>query len=816
MDLRSRTGLALASLTDAAAYYEERVDGMPGAPEFSEEVLPWLRYLDNKRPGESWNGLRSRIEAEHDAATRGGDIFRAIYPDDPTESYKRFEAEDVEQTLLDGALVTAAGLWSETNDDPLVAEVFGALVDQTPMWSRIPVEHQPDSAEWLWSRMRMVCGSAGYNNHAALCERLGKVYPLCPMQPTETHEEWLDKLVDAHKNCGWPVQLGQLDWKDLTRCLSYVEDDGYQSPLWHLVVSMLHVLKHVRLDPESNTMSVLYAGNALTFEWQAGSNALTPMMVTRLAGPLHLPPNGAKKTRHPMTLAVRGALNRFTTNIYLRRQPTAALSGLVLHGPWSAVIPDEAGMDGFVQHGVRLTGVWLAQGGRVTPVAGTSADIVGYAWNHKDAAKPERIAAREQLERIIPERYTAGSAFDLFRTAFPNLTMPDGVDPDAVAALFDAPIVASLVRAEVPGLAFEYPIVAFLPQTPTLDESTNQGKTLATLTYARILAPSLAQVSSGIDSGSAPDMRDLADVLRTYGTLALDEFQVPKSKAHPLSRANLQMLCTGGRVSSGKVLENSGGVSLRHSLVVCAKALDFNPDMTNRTLPFYLSDLTDAHRDNATVLEDLQSGRLALLARLQMLAMIVDEGLTELIAAADKISTAAGLRFGVHRAIAKLLYQLRTGKDDAGQIDAAAAAGRARFQNHQATADDTGVLASLDEGRVMRVRISSLLGDLTTAEMDAMAGHLAYHGDGGWGPVGLLLNARAAVGGYAGKPLAEAVGAITGQRLRMANRSVILAVEREIRQTISLDAPYPIAGSSMALVRQDTPTGMLVRLAKAG
>jgi hypothetical protein len=814
-DVRSSTGLALGSLDDAQDYYEARAVKLKGAPPFSPAVLPFLRYLDNARDGEAWTDLVARLASEREHATRGGSLLMAVYPEDVESRHRGFDVEPEQEDVTDEMLAEAAPEWAEINHDPVVGEVFGALIDLAPLWARLSLTHEPATAEWHWSRVRMICGSAGYNNHAQLTERLTRLYPQCPMVPTETREEWRDALHTAHRNCGWPVQLGQVTWKTAIRALAFVQDDLYTLPIWHHVLALLHVLKHVRLSPESDRLVVTFLGAAFAFDWPKGANVLVSKHLGPLASALRLPTDGPKRQVHPLAKATRQVLTSLTTNGYLRQRSLAELPGLVLHGPWSAVTPDPTTMNNFVQHGSRLTGVWVAQDGRVETTEGTNSDIVGYAWNHDDAGAQQD--ARARLERILPRRYEPGLASDLFRAAFPNLIMPDGVDPDAVHALFDAPIVATLLRADVPALAYEYPIVAFLPRSPSLDESTNQGKSYAALTYARILAPAISTVSSGLDSSSAPDMRDMADQLRMHGTMALDEFQIPKAKAHPLSRANLQLLCTGGRVSAGKVLENAGGVSLRHSLVLNAKALDFNPDMVNRTLPFFLGDLTDEHRANADALEAVQSGRLALLARLQTLAMVVEHDVLARLERVAKVSTSGGLRFGVHRALARVLYELRTGRPEAGEVDAAVAATRESISAHTASADDNGVLASLDEGKVLRVRLSSLLGDMTEQETAAVAAHVAFQGgvgSGGWGEVASLLGGRAVVAGQGGKPLCEMVNAVLGLRTRLSNRAVILAVEREIRAAIEPGARARIGGGPWHLLRQDTDAGMRVKLEK--
>ncbi len=410
---------------------------------------------------------------------------------------------------------------------------------------------------------------------------------------------------------------------------------------------------------------------------------------------------------------------------------------------------------------------------------------------------------------------------DLFFAAFPNIDLGQEIDRDAMHAVFDAPIVASLIRAETPGLAFEFPLIAFLPKFPSLDESTNSGKTLAALTYARILSPSIMSTSFGSDSSSAPDIRASADIIRRHGTAAIDEFSPPKAKNHIFSRDSLQTLCTGGSLQAGLVLENSGELSLQHSLVVSAKALDFGPDLANRSLPFYLDTLTDEHRANADMLEAIQSGQIALIARLQMLATVMKSGLTTALENTAKVSTAAGLRFGVHRAIARILYQLRTGREDDGQIDAAIGIGKLRFSQHQHEADENGIFSSLDEGRHLKIRLSSFFAELATAEVEQMAAVLKLRADKTltgmvMGSTSALIEARMTIASMAGRPYSELLPYITGSRMKCGNRQVTNALMREIKNAIGHGERYKLPGvlgiAGWVLHRHDTGNQMLVAL----
>lgn len=825
MNVRDVTGLALASMSDAEQYYELRSRHITDAPDFSDEVLPWLRYLDNARDKETWDHFTARITAEHDAASRGGDIFRAIYPDDAAASARRFDVDADEQDRIDVVLAAASGAWSEdTSRDSTVLDVFLQLVRLAPRWARLPVTHDPNTADWIWSRMRCVLASAGFNNHAALVTELHTLYSLCPLRADETRAEWMDALVEAHKACGWPVQLGQVPWKEWCGALAPVEVIGYIFTDWHHVVALLHILKHIRLDDETNALTTLYRTIPYHTDWPApGKNIIPAKLFEPFLPLLGIPLSTGKKLSHPLRLAFTKCFGQMATIDFLRRQSTTRIPGLYLHGPWSTVRADPAEQTGFIQHGVKLDGVWQAYqraddapDGVVEPFYGIPASIVGYQWNLSTAGSQELLDSRARLERIMPATYVPGFASDLFWDAFPNLVMPDGTDEDAVKAIFDAPIVASLLRADVPGLALEYPFIAFLPQTPTLDESTNQGKSYAALTYARMLSPGLEKVVRAINSSSAPDSRAFADVLRTYGTAALDEFQLPRSPGHVLSRDLLQSLITGSSVTSGKALENSGSVSLRHSLVCAAKALDFEVDLINRSFCFYLSDLTDEHRNAAQRIADIQSGALSMLARLQMLAFIIDRGLLEKLQAEDHVSTAAGMRFGVHRALARLLYAERTGRADTGEVDETFRVMRERLIAHRGQAIDSGVFASIEGGKSIAIRPGDYFADLTDADLQIINAKVNESGEKhegvAWLHVAKLMDTRTAIAGLSHLSPAEAVGKILGTKTTGSRRILAMGFARELKNAIQPGARLRLNGGNWYLHRMDGPNGLLVRL----
>lgn len=816
------TGMEFASLNEAAAYYEVKSARIPDAPEFSDAVLPWLRYLDNAVEGEGWDSLVRRVSAEHKIAHRAGDLFSALYPDDESDRYKTiFITEEVEQANFDTALLKAQPNFSALNDDPLVAEVMERMVELAPMWCSIPVLHDQNTADYIWSRMRCLIAGAGYNNHGLLTKILCSKYPNCPFLDDETQEQWHKALVEAHKNSGYPIHLAHVRWKDAQSCFSHVSSDGFFPEEWQKFLALLHIIKHVRMsDTKPDTMISTYEGTAAYYEMPGATlMGQSRQIMAEIVKNLGIA-SSKGAVANPLAMAFKTATNSMALNKLLRRRALASLSGLVLCGSWSTLDPDPSAMEGFIQHGFRLQDVWLAQNGRVEKTHGESANILGYDWNIQDAAHAKHYEVRRNLETIIPETYEAGFASDLFFQAFPN-AQTEGYDRDVLMCLFDAPLIASLIRPEMPLFNREFPIVTFLPSNPTLDDSTNQGKSLAALVYTRIMQPGITRITQALDSGSAPDIRAIADMLRTHGTVCLDEFRVPKAANHPLSSANLFALSTGGSIPIGKVLGNTAdSVILQHSLVVAAKAMDVGPDTMNRVVSFYLAPLTNEQRSNGKMIDQLESGALSLKARLGLIALIQEHDIIGQVSARVNGSSNE-MRFRGHRTIAQILYKIRTGLDDTGVIDKTVASLQARFAEHIQEADDSGVLSMMEDGRSLRVRLSSIFTDLSVAEVSTMADHMAskalaerqgYKAT----TVTELLQARLNIAGLFGKPFSDLLVFLSGSRIRTGNRQVSIALSREIRNTVYHAQGWRLPGhlglAGWHLFRFDNGTSQLVAL----
>ena len=645
--------------------------------------------------------LRQRELVDHSM-----DVRVPLYPSSEDDNTSGLPVDDTyRQALTD---LCRESDWT-VEGSPDYCGVYEHLVKLLPTTGLAPTAvSSDDTAEFAWARARVVFSGAGWCNWKAVVSRLLDLYPDCPFLPTETKEEWETHLDAAHRACGWPVTTAHLDW----RALGWIFDDEDNNPgPWHRIVALLHVIKHTRSAPEC--VIVTYGGRAIKLALDASSSCLGQWVKQRQS---LLRALGCRGSDHLFTKAVVAVLHDITVPYLLPAEHLSQVSPLAQVGPWSTLVPDPTHRTGFYQTGLRLDGVWVANRGRVTPYTGTAYDTVRFAWNVGDPG--EYANQRRELLRVIPDRYEEAWPSDTFCDAFPNLI---GMDA-AYRVWLDLPIFASLLRSDVPGLGREYPLLAFLPENPTEEDSTSQGKTLAAQSYARVMVPGIPSLGSP-DSSSAPDSRALAHELETYGTLCLDEWHPPRSGAHLLAHANLQALITGASVTAGRALQNSGRAQLRHSIVVSAKALDFQADMVNRTLSFYLRTLTEAEQDRGGIVEDLATGRTSMQMRLGALAIMLEHKLAEAMRTQPFVKI-PGFRFDTHARLAAMLYRMRTGETDVTPLARALAEMRHRHRIHTEEAEEAGTVDALADGHRTRIRASALFESLDPMQLDHALGVL--------------------------------------------------------------------------------------------
>lgn len=724
-------------------------------------------------------------EATRAEATRRGDVFLPVYATDSSDTNGVFTLDTDAQTDFDAACETARELFPHRHPGDAAAAVAFALCAFLP---RLGLVYSGDEkhSEFHWARARCVFAGFGHDLHAQIATHCAGLFPSCDLDPDEDKDTWQKKLADAHRMCGWPATLALLQWRNVRLVGETGEHPGIED--WQRVLALLHILKHVRRSAKLGIV-VTYLGAAICVEPDRRSNALGGNKgVREQLVKLLTCAASAGKSRHSMTMAVEHTLSTLSMGDLLQRVPTSRLPGVVLSGPWSTVVPDPTNMRGFIQHGLRLTGVWLAREGRVTPTQGDTDDIVGYDWELVYNGSPiEKL----RFERSIPTTYDAEQyPSDVLAYAFPNV-MPGTYDADhrVFATMFDAVMCSGILANEVAGLANEKPLVVCMADHPTLDESTNQGKTKCSHMLARAICPGIP--TSGVsDTDDAAGRRSLAAIVEQFGTLCAQEWKQPKNKSHLLTHENLQILLTGGSVIYGRAYENTPHmVQLSYPMFADAKALDVPPDIVNRAFILWMRNLTNEERGRGDVLDDLESGRMSLRMRFAALACCERHNLRERAEKAKRETTQTGWRFPILRAIAQMLWTDRYGEAGIEKLDTAVASMAERHRKHTGQADENGVLAVLEAGNLVHVRLHALFDGLSVSEIESTAAlarardseQQNRHGSS----MRTILRARADATGYTGRPLSAMAEGVVGAKSRVSDQALGNSLAREIRVVLS-------------------------------
>lgn len=710
---------------------------------------------------------------------------------------------------LDKLAMSAAHLWQP--DAPASSAIVAVLVrfiQLAPAFRLVNAAHDEEHAEFHWAKMRCLFGIAGYAAHAELATAAGQIYPLCPLDATESRDVWEDRLTKAHQMCGWPVTIGALPWGRLVSALGVVECEEYIPLDAHLTMTLLHVLKHTRTGTDQDgklCMYVVFDGTATRINCSEMSNSIGNMPPTRtgMLQALGIRGDARRKQNSPLFLAFNILAKSLTTNVFIPRLPTADLPGEVLTGPWATLTSSPSSGPRFFQTGMALDGVWLAMNGVIAPYTGDDSDVLSYSWEVDRSTANDQ--AREQFERTLPSTYSADlMPADAWLQAFPNADeswLKTEDNRQAYRAMFDAVLIASFARRQLPSLQYEFPLVLAFPATATIDESTNQGKTTAALTLARAMVPALSRATSVMRSSSAPNQRALASDLTQYGTLCLDEWAPIDNDDHLLSHRNVQNLCVGGCAAIGKAMENHGGVTLRYSISASIKAADFPPDMINRSIPLYLASLSEASR-TGEVGEKLRNGGISLEMRLAALHYITNTDVIQYTLDAEK-STAAW-RFPWHNAIASHVFKFRTGKELRGEIGDVLRLISDRIMAHAAEAEDTGLMTQQREG--VRITISAKAFFEHMVNPDVMmlihaAEQLGTTINGvRWFHDFAIVRARKEI--MCARSASKLLEALTGQRVSVTDRSLCRALSSALRLVLPVpDSTWHIPYTSYQMVR---------------
>ena len=597
----------------------------------------------------------------------------------------------------------------------------------------------------------------------------------------------------------------------------YLEDSDEPDLLSAYKFAFLsHLLRHCWLSGDGGLLIVTYNGTQAKLKINNASNTLSSCVADRasLYATLHIPAKKGKKDEPPTckVQAAQWAMSTLTTTQLLRRRPLSDLPASIIHGPWSAPVPRPAPRQ-FILHGHSLQGVWMAHKGVITELRGDDDDVMLWDWpTGSEALSPELIQGKRELEAALPETYIEQSPAALTRQVFPNLSYADATAPVADDLLFDAVLMCDLLRNSVPVLRREMPLIMFLPSVPDFDNSTNQGKSAAAEYMARIMAPGIS-VCRVADTMSAPDQRAAADRIRQYGTIALDEWRPPRNADHLLAHDNLQSLITGGTVTSGRVMENTGEIRLFHSIVASAKAIQFPPDMINRSLFIFLNTLTPEQRTNSPWLRGLRDGTLSLQARLGLYAEAERENYSARLLQSRMVSSET-MRFEGLNTLIDMMCEARS--VPRVEVDRSILAMRRRYGEHLGLAGDTGVLRAYSAGAGVAITIADLF-DIGPDQCRELRSLMESHRGRRDFPLNTTILVKALKDLYGidqRENNSKLIARITGDEVRMASRGALIRISTAVKERLTdpgIEYMLPgLAGiEGWCIRRSDDHLGML-------
>lgn len=690
---------------------------------------------------------------------------------------------------LNDACTAIAPYWNP--DAPLDQGVQAVAVRLAAMLPRLgmipPRAIEANNAEFQFARVRCLFGGLGYAYHAAIAEALSSIHPQSPLDSTEGRVEWMTRLREARQVCGWPVTLLLIPWAALFSGASTIDGETESPETWQRVVATAQLLKTLRWSSTYGVVSI-YQSNVRAFEPPPGTTGIAAdKNIAAICAAIGAG-GRATKRQNPFRVALSDAVRNANRSDLLPRRALACLPGSVLYGPWSSYAPDAMACEGFFQHGVRLDSVYFASGGQVRPASDldpSPEDLLGYDWNPSPIADGLRNAKAVWEDQLVRRYDTSHWPSEVLAATFPNLRFLC----DAHQSWLDAVLIAQVLRGEVVSLRHEFPLLVFLPSDPTESGSTNQGKSTIAYAVLNALAPG-AVLTKVRASASAPDVRAAAKLIERNGTVGLDEFQLPNGHDAMLSRDNLQSLSTGGSVPIGQVLSNDPmEVQLRAPLVINSKALPMPADLVNRSLVYWLNDLSGEQRGNVAAFDSAKSGRLSLLMRLAAIGMAETHSLIDSVLPAAPTGATDGSRWVRIRSLAIAIHRVRfpalSVEAASAAIDEATRRQSESQRKHVQLADQCGTLAVLEAGRSGVARLSGLFEGMTDDECvrtRVFAGMRSRNRPEG-ATVDDILRARASILGMDDRPLADLVRFLFGSNhpfCKQGSRAILMAFEAEM------------------------------------
>ncbi len=609
--------------------------------------------------------------------------------------------------------------WDHAQTSPIKLDIYVAFARLVPLLGLHPgLNIDEKTVEFRWGAVRCILSGVGFPGWADVCNALLDVDPSAPFSPTEDINEWYTALQDAHRASGMPVTIGHASFPDLVRLVGEVPEWG--APAWLNASAAFHILKHMRVS--DTHIRVVYQGRVaeIPHSEAEGNFSQNISKLTTVIG-FSKPSKKAGTIEDVVGWPVMARLRPMNL---LRIRPLTSVPPTHFSGGWSRLSPGYPGDSEFTETHTRLLGVKVARDGKVLDCRGDEKLVLDYAW-HAHPLDSKVLQAEDQYLRACPVTYPKDfRPFDILKEYAPNITTEwAGEHGEAMKAIYDAfltlPVLRHYRRSE---FARTHPFGWVMPINATVTGSTDNGASSIAAAIARTHMPTYPTASQTNDHESSPDNRALADRIQTYGGLWLDDWKMPKSSGHVLSKDKLQTLATGGGIEVGRVLENRVvATTLEECFVINTKCVDLPPDLVNRSVFFYADKVTDEQKGDFETANALTEGRVAIEIRFAALHWIhwLELHMVQPVSTPIRFPLFASIavQFAKHRGVANPVEAVAAAWKYAGEYQ----------QVHYRQAEDSGLVHQVENRRSITARIADLFEDMSIEMLHAL---LSYDGIG--------------------------------------------------------------------------------------
>jgi len=596
-----------------------------------DETNPWLPGFVNKsddRPT-SWNRSNAGSPLADNAGCQEA-FVKMLKEDCPFGASTGLGAAG--NTLAHSAIGTMV-----TEDIVTLGEIVDQLAKLHRFWFK-PLGAEYLDAEFRYGKHLCLLTGLGFGVVRAVASRLKDYYEGLDFWETCHEDQLRESAMVARRIHGYPMGLLRVDGAKLT---AFLERRSCAPGDWFTLVILTHILKYARFSHVSDrgcpVVQVIRDGRRNLFYLDAtqlrasfGMSQNTKLRIDVLKA-LGLP-TSVNADFPPPSTSVLGIFDMLRPTDLCELRSLDDLIHLAVPRAVELVPTMKyIGEYMFVDYGIGATNVAhidYDSGKVVIEEILTGLDIGAIQWPEGALTKSELMTWKSCLPKEVKPMLPSETVFKYIRNCN-DLGMVR-----ARNAIFDTWILLNLARPKLAGtklgnsMVNEYPIGMILPMGHTKEETTNQGKTNLGRIMLHTICPNVPVIIPS-RSSSAPAQRAAASPLDDYGTAIYDEFQLPSSHEHFLAQAGLQSLATGGTVTPGRAMENSKGVKLKHSMVICAKISAFPVDIRNRSFCFFMDTIDDKSRCTDEELTIIGTGVAASTVRMNALAWMDRIGFVE-------------------------------------------------------------------------------------------------------------------------------------------------------------------------------------------